>query len=860
MMLNLHGTRYALGEVLTQGPHHTLYRAVRQDNQQPVILKVLEPKQFVAKDLEQLENEFFICNVLTHALGDHAGVMHSESIVTQTTSPTIVFKHVDGEILSQLGKPQGIHRFLPWACRITEALALVHRAKVIHKDIRPHNILLNTLTGQVYLGGFGIATQLRGAPQAVGHLTYVDGTLAYSSPEQTGRMNRGVDRRCDLYSLGVTFYEMLAGRLPFAAHDSLEWVHCHIAKVPELLHTLNSTIPPTLSHIVAKLLQKVPEDRYQTADGLLHDLQICSAQYLRSGHIEPFDLGKNDISDIFAVVQKLYGREHEVNTLLSAFGAVAERGNPAVLTVSGYSGVGKSSLVHELYKPIICQRGHFISGKFDQHRRHMPYLGMIAAFRDLIAQVLTESEEQVRFYAEHIVESLGKSAAVIADVVGEVELLIGPQSPVPTLAPAEAQNRLTLAFQNFIRVFAHRGRPLVIFLDDMQWADSATLELIYNVLNGTDVSHLFFILAYRNNEVDATHPFDMLLKRLHLANLPISEVLLHPLDLVSLNQMVADTLRCRTSVVLPLAQLILKKTGGNPFFTTEFLKTLHRDGLLVFNHTSKSWQWDQRTLEAKNITDNVVDLMVSSLRRLPPTSQKMLQLASCIGTTFDLETLARVNHNNTEETAAALREAIENNYVMPIPAQPQRSAVAGTLNTSPTLYRFSHDRIVQAAYALIPDGDKVELHYQIGSIMLEHADATTLDDKLFDIVNQLTLPAIWYTAPHCGRGWPSSIWRQEKKPRPRRHSCRHRNTIKLQQNSCPRMRGRPTTKHVSRSIKNWPSASICRATWMKQQIYFLYLSIKPAIAWIKHRFINCKFASCKALASLMRRPRAVLML
>lgn len=556
-------------------------------------------------------------------------------------------------------------------------------------------------------------------------------------------MNRGIDHRSDLYSLGITFYEMLTGQLPFQGKDPLEWVHCHIAKSPLFTSKLNSDIPQTLCEIIMKLLSKVAEQRYQSALGLQFDLEKCLKQLEITGEIQSFILGEQDISERFQIPQKLYGREPEIAKLLQAFERVINQGKPEIVLVSGYAGVGKSTLVKEIHKPIVRQRGVFISGKFDQYKRDIPYSTIVQAFQTLARQILTEAEDKLSTWKQEIKAALGNNGKLITDVIPEVELIVGEQSPIPELGPAESQNRFNLVFQNFISVFAQKEHPLTVFLDDMQWADTATLNLIQTIIAGSNIQYLCFILAYRDNEVDVVHPFSLMIEKVRQYGARTTEILLTPLNLVYVNQLIADTLHSSAEQVESLAQLIIQKTDGNPFFVNEFLKTLHQENLLNFDPLQSptplgkggqrgvkgGWRWDIAEIEAQGITDNIVNLIIERMQKLPLATQQVLKLASCIGNRFDLEVLALVGEQSIEETANALVEAILRGLIISIESD----------ESVDKNYRFYHDRVQQAAYALIADESKSAVHLKIGQLLLKNANAEQVNEQIFDLVNQLNL-------------------------------------------------------------------------------------------------------------------------
>ncbi|MEH2413704.1 AAA family ATPase [Nostoc sp.] len=720
--------------LLKAGVKAVIYRGIKVKDQCPVIIKGLRPEQCTPNNIEQLKHEYAIAQRL-----NTAAALKAYALEMHQGIPYLIMEDFGGRSLDQLlDQFQQPVPFLKIAVEITSKLAQIHTYNIVHKDIKPQNILVNLETNQVKIVDFGIAAFIPYEQQRVSSSSRIEGSLAYLSPEQTGRMNRGIDYRSDLYSLGVSFYEMLTGQLPFQGKDALEWVHCHIAKAPLSPTKLNSDIPQMLCDIIMKLLSKVAEQRYQSALGLQFDLERCLKQLETTGEIQSFVLGEQDISERFQIPQKLYGREQEIAKVLQAFERVLSQGKPEIVLVSGYAGVGKSSIVKEIHKPIVRERGAFICGKFDQYKRDIPYSTIVQAFQILARQILTEPKAQLATWKKRIQAALGNTGRLITDVIPEVELIVGEQPFIPELGPAESQNRFNLVFQNFINVFAQKEHPLTVFLDDMQWADSATLNLIQTIITGSSIQYLCFILAYRDNEVDVVHPFNLMIDKVRQNGVRTTEIILAPLNLAYVNQLISDTLHSSPEQAAPLAELIIKKTDGNPFFVNEFLKTLHQENLLNFyppqsplskEGSKGGWQWNLAEIEAQGITDNIVSLMIGRMQKLPKATQQVLKLASCIGNRFDLEILAIVGEQSIEETANALIEAILRGLIISI--EPDESVEKK--------YRFYHDRVQQAAYALIADESKSAVHLKIGRILLRNASLEQVNEQIFDLVNQLNL-------------------------------------------------------------------------------------------------------------------------
>jgi serine/threonine protein kinase len=825
-MITLPG--YTIIAEIHAGKNTVIYRARRERDQTPVILKMPRLEQPTPKDVAQLRHEYEITKNL-----DMDGVVKMHGLETHQQRPILVLEDFGGQSLKNLiaAHPFDPATFLVIAIQLADTLGAVHQRQIIHKDIKPTNIIvdfgLEQIPGeskskiskmpakspqgervqnplayppgqakskiQVKITDFGIASRLSRENPTISNPTMLEGTLAYISPEQTGRMNRAVDYRTDFYSLGVTFYEMLTGRLPFEADDPMALVHAHIAKQPLPPVALRQDVPPMVSNIIMKLLAKTAEERYQSASGLKADLERCLHQWQATGQIESFRLGRQDMSDRFELPQKLYGREQDIGTLLAVFGRVAREEQPGngatrhlksptakgyavanlkseIVLVAGSAGIGKSSLINEVHKAIagVEQRGYFISGKFDQYKRNIPYASLIQAFQDLARQILTESDSQIAAWQEKLLAALGPNGQVIIDVIPEVELIIGPQPEVPSLPPAETQNRFNLVFQNFVNVFAGADQPLAIFLDDLQWADAASLKLIHLLVTNPASHRLFMIGAYRDNEVSSAHPLSLALNDLKEAGATINQITLKPLELVHINQLITHTLHCPADKAKPLAELVLSKTAGNPFFVNQFLRSLYDENLLTFippgggsppsfppgggDEGGGGWQWDIAQIQAQGITDNVVELMAGKIEKLAPATQHILKLAACIGNEFDLQTLTIVHEKPPAATAADLWPALQEGLILgisdlrftvydleqessiPNPQSPISNPQSPIPNPQ---FKFLHDRVQQAAYSLIADDQKQEVHLKIGQLLLKSTAAADLDDKIFDIVNQL---------------------------------------------------------------------------------------------------------------------------
>ncbi|MEH2132328.1 MAG: AAA family ATPase [Nostoc sp.] len=747
---------YKVSEELYNGSRTLVYRGYRETDSLPVVIKLLKNPYPSFSELLSFRNQYTIAKNLNSPL-----IVQTYSLEPYQNGYALVMEDFGGISLknyftsNQTRYIASGEEFLEIAIALCNTLDILYRERIIHKDIKPANILINPETRQVKLIDFSIASLLPRETQTLINPNVLEGTLAYVSPEQTGRMNRGIDYRTDFYSLGVTFYELLTGELPFKSNDPMELVHSHIAKLPPMLGDRGQgigdreEIPQVLCDIAIKLMAKNAEDRYQNALGLKFDLENCLHQLLVDGKIKDFKIAQRDVCDRFIIPDKLYGREAEIETLLSAFERVS-LGATEMMLVAGFSGIGKTVVVNEVHKPIVRQRGYFIKGKYDQFQRNIPFSAFVQAFRDLMGQLLSESDAQIQQWRNQILSAVGENGQLIIEVIPELSRIIGEQAPATELSGNAAQNRFNLLFQKFTQVFTSAEHPLVMFLDDLQWADSASLKLMQLLM--ADTSHLLLIGAYRDNEVNPGHPLMLTLSEMQKKQATINTITLAPLSPEQVNQLVAETLKCIQSLAWTLSELIYQKTQGNPFFATQFLKALHQENLIKFDLESGCWQCDMVQVRTQAVTDDVVAFMAVQLRKLPQSTQDILQLAACIGNQFDLATLAMVSEKSSIEAAADLWKALQEGLILPlsdvykfyqdetansdllIANRNQQIAIS---NEQLASYKFLHDRVQQAAYSLIPDDQKQITHYRIGQLLLQQISPEARVDRIFEIVNQL---------------------------------------------------------------------------------------------------------------------------
>jgi len=733
-MLSIAGV--AAQTLLYESANSLVYRAIREADNQPIILKLLKESYPTPQELVRYRTEYRITQELKYP-----GVVRVYDLQKYQNSLVMFVEDFGGESLKIWMQQRSftLEEFLQIAIATTETLGQIHRANIIHKDINPSNIVYNPETKQLKIIDFGISTQLSRETPILKNPGVLEGTLAYISPEQTGRMNRTLDYRADFYSLGVTFYELLTGKLPFETEDALELVHGHIARQPLSPHQIKPEIPLIISHIVSKLMAKNAENRYQTALGIKHDLEMCLVQLQETDSIEEFDLGRRDITDLFLIPEKLYGRESEVDNLLGAFERVST-GSAEMMLVAGFSGIGKTAVVNEVHKPIARQRGYFIKGKYDQFQRNIPFSAFVQAFRELMEQLLSESDAQLQRWKNKILSAVGDTGQVLIEVIPELERIIGAQSPPLELSGNAAQNRFNLLMQKFVQVFTTASHPLVIFLDDLQWADGASLKLLQLLMQ--DTGHLLVLGAYRDNEVSPAHPFMLTLDEIVKSGGTVNTITLQPLSLGDLNQLIADTLICDLSSSQPLTEVVYQKTKGNPFFSTQFLKVLYEDHQIIFNRDVRHWQCDIAKVKLTHASD-VVEFMVAQLEKLPGETQDLLKLAACMGAQFDLNTLAVVSEELPDKTALLLWKALQEELILPI-TEGYKSFIKTDIKfniesfPNPT-YRFLHDRVQQAAYLLISDRQKPATHLKIGELLLHNSSDHEKEEKLFDIVGHLNL-------------------------------------------------------------------------------------------------------------------------
>ncbi|MEO1761038.1 MAG: serine/threonine-protein kinase PknK, partial [Cyanobacteria bacterium J06629_18] len=787
---------YNIIELIYSSKQTLVYRAVRETDQKPVVIKLMRNEYPTSQEIADFRNQYLISKNLNTStvVKSYSLEKYQESyaFVMEDFGGIPVMNEVKNWKLNKIGNNYDfIEKFLDISIKITSAIDEIHRHKVIHKDIKPDNILINPDTKEIKIIDFSISTILPKEVQFFINPDVLEGTLAYISPEQTGRMNRGIDYRTDYYSLGIALFEFLTGQLPFSNDNPLELIYSHISKQAPVEAIINRNFPLVISQIIGKLMSKNPEDRYQSALGLKYDLELCQKNLKTDKRIGHFELATKDISDHFSIPNKLYGRQVEINKLLDAFDRVINppqhhlarekeaRKGVELMLVKGYPGTGKTAVVNEIHKPILKEKGYFIKGKFNQLQQNIPYLGWIEALNDLIEQLLSESNEQIKQWKTDILSALGDQAQVMIDLIPKLELIIGKQPEAAEISGIEAQNRLGLLFQKLISTFAIRKHPLVIFLDDLQWADAASLNFVQLLMsenatisnsrtlqNVTDIQMpnfsiekrdeyddaLLLIASYRNNEIDSTHLLNLAIEEIKETSINISELNLTCLNQSDLAFLISDTLKCEVNSIISFTEVVFAKTKGNPFFIHQFINTLYKDEVIKFNYDIGSWECDVANVRKSALTDDVVEFMTLQIQKLPIYTQQLLKIAACVGSQFDLETLSKMSQKSEEATITHLWDSVLQGLVLPVETKADSSSVENQTTEliidsddekkiclghhNARYFRFIHDRLQQAAYSQIPESEKQQIHLQLGKQLLEKTSAESWEDDIFETANQ----------------------------------------------------------------------------------------------------------------------------
>lgn len=717
---------YTINEKISETMQSTVFKGIRESDNLKIIIKVLKTEFSTPAERARFKQEYDIIRSL-----DYYGIIKTLDVIYSTSMEiALILEDFDGISLKDHLKTNSfaLREFLEYAIRISETIGYLHKNNIVHKDIKPGNILINTVKKIIKLTDFGIASELTHDKTAIYDTEIIEGTLVYMSPEQTGRINRFIDYRTDFYSLGITFYEILTGLPPFTSADPMEMIHSHIARKPIEPCEINANIPKTISDIIMKLISKPAENRYQSGYGLAYDFRKCLFLLNESGTIPVFTPGENDISLKFNIPQHVFGRETEINALISSFDAVAHNEIKKTTTlVKGNAGIGKSSVILEIQNHILANHGFFISGKYDQYRRDVPYSAFIQAFQKMAEYILSESNDKVLAWKNIIQKAVGNNGKIITDLIPKIELIIGPQGEVPLLGSEESANRFNILFRRFLGVFASHEHPLVIFLDDLHWADSSSLRFLISILSDPDIENIFFIGAFR--ETDEGAPLvEATIETIRKSGCAIDEINLTPLNFEGVYSLISNFLKNEHPVTRDLSNCIHEKTNGNPFFVIQFLKSLYENGTIEFippesasDGRAGNWKWDIEYIRSMHVSDNVVQMLANNIDKLPEETIKTLQICACIGNHFELSIISAIYNHSLDDTLKALTVAIVNKLV---------AFDKGT-------YRFLHDRIQQAIYSLIPEESKTKIHYLTGTYVLESTSENLLPTKILFIVDHL---------------------------------------------------------------------------------------------------------------------------
>ncbi len=732
-MLSIPG--YEIQEKIHEGTRTLIFRGLRKADDKHLIIKILKEEQPSLEEISRFKREYEI-----NQIAEGAGLGKAYSLEKTGSSYAMMLEDIGARSLDQIlaSRKFTLKEVLDIAIQISDQLLVIHEKPIIHKDINPSNIIWNAETNQARLIDFGISSLLPREKQGIINPNLLEGTLAYISPEQTGRMNRGTDERSDYYSLGVTLYQILTGVLPFNSNDPMELIHLQIAKLPVPPSEINPEIPQVLSNIVLKLMSKPPEDRYQGARGLQHDLTQCLNALNQSGKVDLFPLGSHDISDRFEISGKIYDRKEELARLLQMFES-SSRGKANLLLVSGSSGIGKTSLVLEIHKPLVQKRGIFIAGKCEQFKQDVPYGGIIQALDDWVRQMLVEEASILEGWRKTLLDSLGSNGGLVTDLVPSFEKILGPQPKPPELGPSEAHERFNWVFIKFFQTLATQEHPLVIFLDDLQWANLSTLNLIKAVLLNGDSRYLFLIGAYRSNEPSSESITRFVTDDLKKSGF-IAEILnLAPIPFDDLWLMLSDTLQTLPDRVKSLAELCYTRSGGNPFFYIQLIKYLHQKKLIHIDASHERWEWDLEQIKKEGVTEKIAELMSIKIQKLKPTTQEVIKLAACIGFNFDLQTLANIYNKTVQETFKDLWETLLEELVLPEDESYKYILQEESQQNGNVRFRFVHDRIQQCAYGLLSKEQQEKFHYQIGEFLFKETAPEKLPEKVFQIVDHFIL-------------------------------------------------------------------------------------------------------------------------
>ena len=707
-------------------------KAISTDEATPVLLKIVEYADGASIETARMRREV---SIMEQYSAD--AILKPYKLLNLKNAIVLVMEDFGASTLHDLAPrfPLPTNVFLQVSLTLTTAVAELHMRGITHSLLHPGIILFSPDGNHIKITDLESASLLTDEFTGFINLHNYDRSLLYMAPEQSGRMNRSVDFRSNLYSLGVIFYEMLTGKPVFESDDIVEIVHAHIAKPPVPPSHFNPAILPVLEQIVLKLLNKNAEERYQTTAGLLADLNHCTAQLDRTGTISDFTIAQEDFAQKLCFPQRLYGRDTEITKLLEGFELVST-GQFAITLVAGYSGIGKSALVYEVHKPILKHRGYFVSGKYDQLKKNIPYSALLQSLKQLTMQVLSEPEANVEKWKKLLTEKLAGNGKLLIEVIPELELLIGKQPDLSDLPVAESQNRFRDTLATFVTAFASVEHPLTLFIDDLQWADSSTIQFMNRLAEDANNGYLYFIGAYRDNEVDGSHPLTIALHELAEKKIAVEQIILKPLSFEHLHQFIADTLKSSLAETKELAKLIEQKTGANPFFTRTFISNLVDENLISYDTKSNRWTWSIQQVQQAQMTDNVVEMMSRRIQKINHESQQLLKIASCLGSSFDLKSLAIITHKTQQQTAKVLWQSLTSGFLFPLDSNYKTAETMDeVIDTHRVKYRFAHDRVQQAAYSLLSEDERLQTHLQIARTQVQVLSAIEMDELVYDVAN-----------------------------------------------------------------------------------------------------------------------------
>ncbi|MGM0452952.1 MAG: AAA family ATPase [Thermodesulfobacteriota bacterium] len=667
------------------------------------------------------------------------------------TGILIVSDPVEGRRLAEEyeNRRADLENSLEIAVQLAAAVNDLHKAGVVHHGLTGDTVRLHAESGRVIVNGFAPPEILPGPLTDQQQENMPAAFLPYLSPEQTGRMNRSADFRTDFYSMGIVLYALFTGKPPFCEGGAKEIIHGHIAQKPVPPAQIRPEIPGPVSDIVMRLMEKPPESRYQSAYGIRADLARCLEQLKSAGHLDSaFSPGRHDAPETLILSDALYGRQDPLRTLCQEFERVCE-GKAGIVMISGYPGVGKTRLVESFKSYVMENEGYFITGRFEQLQQNIPYSAFIDAFGRMIGQILTESAGQVEAWRKRLLSALGANADIITTIIPELQYIIGTPAEVAELSPADAENRFTLTFDKFFRAFGTPAHPLVIFIDNMQWADSASLEQMATFFTKSPARHILFIGAYRQNETAANHPLPAAIEHIQHHGTPVVPIALENMGREDVGRLIAASLKKTETDVSGLSGLIYEKTGGNPFFVKQFIAELYAENLLRYRFETGCWQWDTEGIRGRAMARNVVAFMAEKIRTLPDSTQTTLQIAACIGNRFDLQRLCAVSEKPLIDTVFDLWTAVDKGFIsvskpgyhllhnLLIRHMPPMSGDAGARIATPENIRFDfqHDKLRQTLYTGIDEEEKQQRHVDIGRHLLAKTPPDQIPNRIFEIVN-----------------------------------------------------------------------------------------------------------------------------